>query len=239
MASTGTIGQPSSFSTSADALFGAFIANYVLYTTTRATPTDTFDHFVAQGLVNPFEASMTGDGLTLYFTAGADSVLDIQRATRATTADVFTNVTQLPSISTSTSAQWPYVLPSGDVLYFIRGQGNGTIVRAERNGDDFVESAFQPFANVPLYVATAPVVTPDELTLFFGWQGPSGGKGGYDVVRATRKSTSDPFDDFLLLKSANTQGNDYPSAISADGCHLIFSASGYASTPGGIYIANL
>jgi hypothetical protein len=233
---SGTIGQPSTFSTSADGLLGVYVASYVLYTTTRATSDEPFDHFVAQSLVMPFEATMTGDGLTLYFSGGLDGTYELQRATRATTADLFSSVTQLANL---TGARWPFVLPDDQVLYFISGNGglNGTIVRAERSGDTFVESAFQPFANIPPFVA-APVVTPDELTLFFAWPDPSGGKGGFDIVRATRKSTSEPFDDFLLLKSANTPGDDFPSAVSADGCHLIFCASGYENTSAGVYVAN-
>lgn len=66
-----------------------------------------------------------------------------------------------------------------------------------------------------------PVVTPDELTLYFGSNRP-GGAGNYDIYQATRPTVADGFGAPIALASLNTASLDAPSWISEDGCELYF-----------------
>jgi Tol biopolymer transport system component len=67
----------------------------------------------------------------------------------------------------------------------------------------------------------APVLTPDELTLYFT-SNRMGGAADYDIYVATRSTVADGFREAMPLTSLNTTGYDTPSWISADGCVLYF-----------------
>jgi hypothetical protein len=63
-----------------------------------------------------------------------------------------------------------------------------------------------------------PVVTPDELTLFFG----STRTGDSEIYEARRASVADGFGAPMELTGLNTSGLGAPNWISPDGCNLYF-----------------
>ena len=64
-----------------------------------------------------------------------------------------------------------------------------------------------------------PVVTPDELTLYFS-SNRANGAGLQDIYVARRASVSDNFGAPVNLAELNTGTNDFPTWISDDGCVL-------------------
>ena len=66
-----------------------------------------------------------------------------------------------------------------------------------------------------------PVVTPNQLTMYFG--SPST-RADLDIWITERKALTDPFGAPVLVDAASTQGEDFPSWISPDGCRLYFDA---------------
>ena len=68
----------------------------------------------------------------------------------------------------------------------------------------------------------APVVTPDELTIY--WTTTVGSSG--DVFVATRQDTKSPFSGIHAVASVNTTArSEGPTFISADGCRLYYASS--------------
>ncbi len=65
----------------------------------------------------------------------------------------------------------------------------------------------------------APVLSPDELTIYFGSNRP-GGVGGFDVYVATRSSSSAAFGTPALVNGINTAEFENRPAVTADGLTL-------------------
>ena len=168
--------------------------------------------------------SVTADGLTLYLASDRDMSLGaykIYSATRARAGDPFGTPALVPMVVSATASidSSPYVLPAGDVLYFGSSRsGNGELYRGERNSAGFL-SAAPVSVNGPLFEGT-PVVSPDELTLYFTSDRTGGAQGGFDVWTATRTDRTAPFGPVANLTPVNTASDERPTFVSADGCRL-------------------
>ena len=81
----------------------------------------------------------------------------------------------------------------------------------------------------PTALDELPVVTDDELTVYFGSDRP-GGNGGLDIRVAHRTTTADGFGVPTLDATLSSASNDYPLWISADGCRFLLSSN----RPGGV-----
>jgi hypothetical protein len=167
------------------------------------------------------------------------SAFDVVVATRTVTSGPFTNPTDLSGINTVSDEGQAYVLPSDLVLYFQSDRNVGTsltdLFRASRpnTSQGFTLDTSNVLANVntPSH-EWAPVVTPDELTIYFGSTRTDGGaKGGMDIWRATRASTTVPFSNPTNVAALNTPKSDVPTWISNDGCRLYV-----ANNSGGKYV---
>lgn len=116
----------------------------------------------------------------------------------------------------------PYTTPSGSALYFHSDRPGSGIFRAVEVGTSWVQGGEVPitFPGKIDLMAAYPVVSPDELTLYFaayevGRQ--------TDIWRATRATTKASFGEALPLAEINTaDANEVPSFISEDGCRLYF-----------------
>jgi hypothetical protein len=183
-------------------------------------------------------ATITSDGGTLYVDDYASGARHVMVATATDGGfGVATLVTELQSTGEDGT---PFVLPSGDVIYFMsfakwRGDGDGgfDVYRSEKSlGGDFQKPAPVPVINGGNLVFDGyPVVTSDELNVYFG----SGrGKGGYetDVYVATRASTSQDFGTPTLVKELATSAqNNFPVWLSPDRCRLYFASDRSSSAP--------
>ena len=133
------------------------------------------------------------------------------------------SITTLALPSGATAANEPYVLAAGTILYFAAFDPNADegweIYRSEGSAP-----TFGPAAKVEGVGSkedeNAPVVTEDELEIFFA----SGrlGDDGIDVFTAQRSSSSVPFESPRKLTELSAGGNDWPVWISPDGCELYY-----------------
>ena len=201
-----------------------------IFTASRQATSQPFGSIGALSAINSslgdFEPSPAGD-LTLFFSsdrAGTQGGGDLWVATRADALSPFGAVTALTTLNTTSNEGYAYALDDGLALYF-RSSRNGTddIFRATRTSSTpFSVDAATIFQSVnTVSNEEAPVVSPDELTLYFASDRTDlGAKGGLDVMTATRTSTTQAFGNVTNVGELNTQENELPSWISADGCRL-------------------
>lgn len=127
------------------------------------------------------------------------------------------------NVNNATSSADPYVLPSGNAMYLASDlAGNPGLYRSVKVNGAFSTPTLVPGVNLDTpAVENNPVVTPDELTLFFGSTRP-GGTGDYDIYEARRAHVADGFGAPVALTGLNTPGAEGPNWISPDGCNLYF-----------------
>jgi hypothetical protein len=171
--------------------------------------------------------SLTGDNRALYFQSTSASNPDILVATRTDAAGPFPSAATLPAIDTAQAEVGPYVLSDHSALYFgaARDPAGGVdaagplTVRIFRSP---VATGFiGPGVEINLGgVAFAPVVSPDELTIFFS-SNRTGTVGVADVWTAHRANKTDSFGTPTNVAELNVAGaNQAPTFITADGCSL-------------------
>lgn len=120
-------------------------------------------------------------------------------------------ITQLNSAQADLS---PYLLASGKAIYFTRvvpSAGVALMRAVEANGEI---SAPTVAATIP--VVTNPVVSEDELELFYAVNG--------DIYRSTRNAVTEPFAAGLRSAALSTGANEEPTWLSPDGCTLYLSS---------------
>jgi Tol biopolymer transport system component len=199
-----------------------------LYVATRASRDDFFGGPVAIAGVNTAGnetwPSVTGNGLILY--AGTDGTpFDIAVATRSSTGASFGALAPVAALDNSAPAQGlgledPYILEDGSAIYF---DNRADLYRAAHNaGGSFDAPVLVPGASINTSAAEQTVVvSPDELTLYFG-SNRTGGMGMFDIYVATRGTTSDAFGTPTELAALGSAANEWPTWISPDGCVLYF-----------------
>ena len=145
-------------------------------------------------------------------------------ATRSTVAMPFGSVTNVTALNGAAYSNYDsYAMGNGHALYFASQRGTGSdVYRAAFDGGFALDDggAFGSI-NTP-NEERFPVMTTDELTLYFGSD--RAGGLGFDVWKATRSSTADAFANVVNVAEVNSSGEDYPSWISDDGCRLYFAS---------------
>lgn len=100
--------------------------------------------------------------------------------------------------------------------------GDYAIYRSQRRGAGYSVPVKAPGVDVDAPADDAgPVVTPDELDVFFASTCP-GGAGCYDIYEATRDSVADGFVAAGPVAELNTASRDVANWISPDACTLYF-----------------
>lgn len=169
---------------------------------------------------------ITADGLSLYSMTATSTAaaLRISLATRPNTAVDFSELKPVANINGALDDADPYLVAGGNAMYLANDMtGNLDLYRTAKAGGAFATPT--PVSGVDL-VTTAtennPVVTVDELTMFFGSTRPGavGGTGDFDIYQARRASVADGFGAAIPLTQLNTAGADVPNWVSPDGCHL-------------------
>lgn len=177
--------------------------------------------------------SVTGDLLNLYYTSfpgDGGGAAAVHFATRPTTQAAWTAQGPIAALNGASGGSTPYVLPDHGVIYFVsaRSSGNADLYRASRIGGTWGTPDLVPGTNINTPAGEdSPVVTPDELTLYFGsGRGSDGGASGLTYV-ARRSSAAVPFDDAPVpVVELNTPVPQGPTWVSADGCVLYVSQAG-------------
>jgi hypothetical protein len=198
-----------------------------MYVATRGAKTDPFG---TPTLVTPpntkyndLEPMLSADGLALYFTHEDNTTgaapANLWIAQRSSVADPFPAGTKIAGIDTATASVKdiePYVVGSG--LYFASSR-SGVFDLYYAAAPNLTLPTEVPGVNSATASDFAPVVSPDELTIYFASDRPNG-KGQADVWMATRASPAVAFSNVTALTSVNSSSLDYPTWISPDSCTL-------------------
>ncbi|HXI61010.1 MAG TPA: hypothetical protein VNO55_33345 [Polyangia bacterium] len=205
-----------------------------IYTTTRPTRDGTFTKprliNSLKGALTDQRPSLTADQLTIYFESNrTDYNTEIYRADRVAPGKDWNPPEQVLTISPvgmQIHDGGPSISGDGRVMYFHSTRsGRLDIFRAEtvdENGT-FGESLPVRGINTADYEEARPVVSSDELTIYYVSNRPDGGaRGGWDIWMATRASKDAAFDDVVNVTELNTDGSDSPGWLSADQCDLYF-----------------
>jgi Tol biopolymer transport system component len=201
-----------------------------LYTAMRPTRADTFAPLTQLTALNSPDAelnvSVTANGLTLFMDSNRSGEGRIYSASRSTTDESFgpPGLLSFLQITPPPEEFDPYVLPDGTAVYFTANTPTqGAFHRATLN------TVAPPTSGAPAPVvatfgpqARNPVVTADELTIYFALEGSAGTAWG-DIWMATRAARDLPFNSPVPVTELNTSDEEYPQWISPDGCRLYFS----------------
>jgi hypothetical protein len=198
-----------------------------IYTASRAHLNDAFGSptlvpTVNGGMYNSNPA-VTSDGLTMFFTStgfGAPSppAPAIFITHRQSVSASFDAPTMLAALTDSSAGfQDLFLTSDASLLYFVRIAMNATTVyRASCSGT----TCGGPQAVSDVNTTTSqigPVVTGDQLTIFFGSATP---QGTYDIFTATRATRNDPFGPRSPVAELNGPRTEFPGWVSADGCTI-------------------
>jgi hypothetical protein len=224
------------------------IGNSDLYTAARRTPTSPFGPVAPMGgpgiNTSAFEIDPTvsGDGLMLIFGRNAlpNEVTHLYYATRTTTETSFAYLGLVPNVNDFAATELsPFLREDGQVLYFASTRspaGDYDIYRAAWNGSSFDTPVPVSELNTS-FRDTNPVVTPDDLTIYFNSTRPDGNSQGFaDTWTATRASTSDPFSAPTNVVELNLPHQFTPTFVTRDGCSLYFQLNDF-TTPEGFFAA--
>ena len=169
--------------------------------------------------------SLTRDQLTMYF-EDSQGGYQIFRTNRSSLSSSWSMPTVVASISGAFAAVGgPWITPSGD-LYFHAFQTSDLDVFVARRGIDDFETP-QPVLDIDThYVEQRPVLSVDELTMFFASNRPDGGAiGSFDIWVTTRRSRDDSFGAPTNVHELNTAAFETPGWLSTDGCRIYFDRS--------------
>lgn len=160
--------------------------------------------------------TVTSDGLTIYFESTRTYNTDYAWvATRDRIDQPFGKI----AIATMGGSQ-PYVVGSS---VWIMSNSDIAHVPYDANGLGVVE--LQTEINT-LATEWAPVVTPDERTIYWASSRTDGNpRGALDIWCAERSDTKSTFTNLTNMRSITSSADDLPSFISIDGCRLYFTSN--------------
>jgi len=209
-----------------------------VYAASRASTSESFNMPTLLPSINSSEdeaaAVVTDDGLTMFLGKGV-TARHIAMSSRPNTSSGFGTPVMLPELASSADDINPWINADGTVIYFASARNgvNYDLMRATR--PSATSTTFSPpvVVSVPVPIST-PVLTQDELTLFFS-STQAGGLGSTDVWVATRASVTDPFGSPVNVSSVSSTTKDAPAWLSRDRCRL-YIASDRANGAGSIDI---
>jgi Tol biopolymer transport system component len=206
-----------------------------LFVATRTSRSDRFGTPTILANINTPDAlddggSVTADGLTLYFESNRSAYFNVFMATRTDKAADFSPPIELKQLHVGGEGG-PYVIPDGSALYFhsLRS-GNYDIYRVPVTASGLgTPEAISLDTALDEWV---PVVSPDELTIYFRRDTGDGSPMG--IWMATRAAVADAWGPPIRLPELDTP---YPVLdpmwISPDGCRIyledVDSSGGYWS----------
>jgi hypothetical protein len=169
--------------------------------------------------------TITADALTLYF-LGTSGLSVMKRASAAVDFDEPRIVPELAHVAPVVAPPYHstdsvYVAPNGSALYF---SANGDILRSDVAGD-----AVSPPVRVDLGAAngsvSSPVISPDELTLYFARKNECGDPRVWFAQRTSIHDSFGPASPLTLGQAGCPSAPDFgssvdPTWVSANGCRL-------------------
>ncbi|MBX3191915.1 MAG: hypothetical protein KF819_33300 [Labilithrix sp.] len=200
-----------------------------------------FNALAAPGVFDSHPA-VSRDGLRMVFMSKRTGVLALLPAVRAPTGN-FVVGAPLERPPTANLMGEPYLLDT-DVLYFAAAAGGSewNLYRASGGPPKYGTDAALPLAiNDSVAADNAPVVTADELEIFFASnRADANAKGGLDIWSASRLPAA-PVNQFAgasLIELVSTPGIDFPVWVSHDACDLYFVRKASPTEGGRLFIAH-
>lgn len=200
-----------------------------LYTSPFNTVTKRFGGFskingISFGSYDSYPTITPDDGHIVFASSRSTSALAIWIATSTDGSYDKPTIKMLPMPAGQTFANEPYILADGRTLYFSAGTfSSWRLYKAVGTPPAFGTASPVPVALTTNGYDEAPVVTDDELELFFASnRADTGDDKAFDIYTATRTVTSEPFGNPRRLTSVSTSGTDWPTWISPTGCELYY-----------------
>lgn len=157
-------------------------------------------------------------------------------ARRPSLTSTFDAPTAIEGVNSDAEEIEPWLNPDESRLYFASDRAAGLdIYVAAKNGPTsyatpvLIDEITGPGTN------EAPVLTGDELTMYFASNRAGSKKGTQDVWVTTRSSITAKFGTPIALTDFNTDTDDYPTWVSADGCRIVIQS--YVSGDSDLYFA--
>lgn len=167
-----------------------------------------------------FRASMTADGLTIYFDRNQGQGFQIFEASRATADARFGPARPTLVIDEIAHNFEPFITADG--LYFssTRGPNGTTLHYAPRTSTGF-GAPYPLIAHSNSVSNETPVVSADGLEIFYAYTADG---HAADIWTAARASPTEPFGAGHAVAEINSEVLDSPSWISPDSCRLYVSS---------------
>lgn len=230
---------------SSDRSEGAFQYSNI-FVAERATREGTFGNVTVVPVLNDnpdasndYAPTISGDGLSFYFTR--QPMLGELFGTKRTSTTLTFEAPQRIAFAASQNVFGAFISQSGERVYYVRRSttlSDDKIYVADHlaNNSLGAESALDEI-NAGGGVNTAPVLSPDERTIYFATnRSPS--LGGLDVYRATRSTPTGAFGAAQHMAEVSSAVADYPSWVSADDCTLYLHGKLQGHPDEGIFVAN-
>ncbi len=207
-----------------------------LYQSPWSETTHTFGQFIDMAISAPgfYDSypTLTPDTQHLLFSSRRGGSTEIYLATAVDGIFAAEGVQPLAVAATNATTKFvasnePTALGDGLTIYFSASYGSAD------GSNELFRSTGGPPAYGPLETLTslsapgndnAPVVTDDELEIFFASDRASATSSfdALDIYTATRATKTDAFGDIQLVSSLSTPFTDYPLWISPNGCDLYY-----------------
>lgn len=216
--------------------------NFDLYSATRGSLTAGF------GALAPLTALMTdaddrspsisADGLTLLFHSSRGGNYDLYASTRPSTSAPFSAATPLgAAINTPAIETGPALARSGGLLYFTRSTATTDEIFVATLGATGFGAAVPVTELNAGGPASRAVIAADGLTIYWASQR-AGGSGQQDIWTARRATVQDAFGGVHDVTELATAKQEFPDALSTDGCRLYFTSDRTGGAGGfDVYVA--
>jgi hypothetical protein len=170
--------------------------------------------------------ALTADGLSLYAEIRPTTQWSVAKATRASAQDRFGTLQPEPALNHEGFDSSPSVLPDASAIYYASERGETiNIYRANRSSGVWAIPAVLTGADLNSSGQTEayPLVSADDLTLYYASDRPTSPGGAFNLFIAKRASVTAPFKDPVPIAELNTNDDEIPGWISSDGCEIWFS----------------
>jgi len=235
---------------------GADVTGYQLYFATRDSPNDPFrTPTLVTGLPSGLTAAdpaLSADGNTMVFAFGPNGGTLTLYQTQFNNAGVVGTLTPLLPPDWIAVSNRPFLTSDGSELFFASvhnsDAGQDQLFQAMKLEDGvFSEPILVPGlapSDPNAYSDTAPVLTQDELIMYFASTRPSlKGSVPWHTYQTARTSVTDSFNNPTLMGTpVNTGGDagvsDVPDWLSVDGCRLYFESTRNGNGTADLFVAS-
>ena len=213
-----------------------------IFTATRADDGDTFGPASrVEGpnttAFNEFSPALSNDERKLFFERQSGANSDIMFVAREGRGKPWGAAQVVPGIATTLYEANPFVRTDDSQIWFVtNGRDGGTDIFLARLTPGGYAPEPVPELNTDDQDFT-PVISKDGLTMYFSSERPLSRFQRLNVWVASRRSTSLPFSRAAPVDTVNSDADDNPTWISADGCRLYMSSTRDGVGGQDIYVA--